>query len=255
MSYKEISQNSIKNIHALSLQAQKADLTAYLMSQTHGIVQAGPFKGMKLSDRLSWGSFSDEAAKVLGFYEEELHAFIEQIIAESPDRILNIGCAEGYYAVGIARRLPQAKVIAFDIDPKAQEITLASATQNNCASHFSVSGEIKVSEIEGYLKGSEHPFLFMDCEGGELTLLDPLQTPSLSKTSILVECHNFLNRTIVSTLQARLSPTHNVEIIAEGERNPNKSPILARLSSNYRWLAVNENRPECMHWIWATPKK
>ena len=94
MSYKQISQNSIKNIHVLSMQAQKADLTAHLMHLTRGIVQSGPFTGMKLSERLSWGSFSDEAAKVLGFYEEELHVYMEMIIKKSPDIILNIGCAK-----------------------------------------------------------------------------------------------------------------------------------------------------------------
>lgn len=237
------------------MQAQKADLTAHLMHLTRGIVQSGPFTGMKLSERLSWGSFSDEAAKVLGFYEEELHVYMEMIIKKSPDIILNIGCAEGYYAVGLARRLPNTRILAFDIDSKAQEITRSSANENNCSKNFFVYGEIKKSEIEGYINSSENPFIMMDCEGAELELLQPSHTPSLSRSTLLVECHNFINKTIVSTIETRLSPTHKIEIIPEGARNPNKSPLLARLNSNYRWLAVNENRPECMHWICATPKK
>jgi DDE superfamily endonuclease len=37
----------------------------------------------------------------------------------SPTRALNIGCAEGYYAIGFALRLPQAKVFAAETDPKS----------------------------------------------------------------------------------------------------------------------------------------
>jgi 16S rRNA G1207 methylase RsmC len=30
---------------------------------------------------------------------------------------INVGCAEGYFAVGLAMLLPQARVTLFDIDP------------------------------------------------------------------------------------------------------------------------------------------
>jgi hypothetical protein len=56
----------------------------------------------------------------LGTLEKELHWAIEKAISRSPTTVLNIGCAEGYYAVGFALRLPHAKVVAAEADPKSR---------------------------------------------------------------------------------------------------------------------------------------
>jgi len=40
--------------------------------------------------------------KLLGFYEQPLQPYIEQVIQTGYPTIINIGCAEGYYAVGLA---------------------------------------------------------------------------------------------------------------------------------------------------------
>jgi hypothetical protein len=52
--------------------------------------------------------------KLLGCYEQELHPALNRAIDTDYGVILNIGCAEGYYPVGLARVLPTAHVIAFD---------------------------------------------------------------------------------------------------------------------------------------------
>ena len=35
--------------------------------------------------------------------------------------VVNVGCAEGYYAIGMARLMPNSLFLAFDINPKAIE--------------------------------------------------------------------------------------------------------------------------------------
>jgi hypothetical protein len=42
--------------------------------------------------------------------------------------IINVGCAEGYCAVGMARLLPPGRIYAFDINPQAQDI--CASTRN-----------------------------------------------------------------------------------------------------------------------------
>ena len=64
-------------------------------------VAAGPFAGMRYITR-SCGS--KLAPKVIGCYERELHPAIENAIRGDYQRIIDIGCAEGYYAVGLAWR-------------------------------------------------------------------------------------------------------------------------------------------------------
>jgi protein-L-isoaspartate O-methyltransferase len=70
---------------------------------------------MQLPRRTSWGD-GYRAAKLLGAYEHSLHDVLLKPVSRQPDPIINVGCAEGYYAVGLARLLPDATVYAFDID-------------------------------------------------------------------------------------------------------------------------------------------
>jgi hypothetical protein len=91
--------------------------------------------------------------------------------------------------------------------------------------------------------------LFVDCEGAELALLDPTQLPELRICDIIVECHDFINRSITPTLVQRLSNTHHVENIVEGPRNPNRFVSLHQLGSSDRWLAMDEGRPQTMNWL------
>ena len=78
-------------------------------------IAAGPFAGMRYITR-SCGS--KLAPKLIGCYERELHPAIEQIIAGNYQRIIDIGCAEGYYAVGLAWKT-NLPVVAFDTNPDA----------------------------------------------------------------------------------------------------------------------------------------
>ena len=76
-------------------------------------VLAGPFQGMRYFNEVTWGSL---IPKWVGTYEMELHPWIGQIVGQPPRIVIDVGCAEGFYAVGLARLLPGVPVFAFDID-------------------------------------------------------------------------------------------------------------------------------------------
>ncbi len=95
-----------------------------LLQQQGTVVMQGPLAGM---DFLPQSAEGCHIAKLLGCYEQPLQPFIEQAITNAYPTILNIGCAEGYYAVGMARRMPNTQVLAFDLDPNAQEVCTALA--------------------------------------------------------------------------------------------------------------------------------
>src|ERR1700751_5228426 len=63
----------------------------------------GPFEGMKYPYDVVLSSC---VPKLVGCYEEELHSVIEQIIRGRYSIVVNVGCAEGYYAVGLALKMP-----------------------------------------------------------------------------------------------------------------------------------------------------
>jgi len=78
---------------------------------TGSTVAAGPFAGI----RLDYEFFPVYASpKFLGTYKRELHRVIERAIQLRPKYILNVGCVEGFYAVGLAIQLSDAEVFAAD---------------------------------------------------------------------------------------------------------------------------------------------
>src|SRR4051794_6510848 len=87
---------------------------------TRGFVSGGPFRGLRYGSK-SIGS--EYTPKLLGTYEIELREITEQLIARGFGLIVNVGAAEGYYAVGMAVRCPTSKVVAYEADEGGREMT------------------------------------------------------------------------------------------------------------------------------------
>jgi hypothetical protein len=231
---------------------RRAEITNALYQVQGGSVLSGPFAGMTMLAEASWGD-GDLAPKLLGCYEAELHPAIAKAIARGPKSVINIGCAEGYYAVGMARALPHSRVFAFDTNAQAQAICGRAAAANQVAARAEVAGTCTLDTLRQIISAHDRTLLLVDCEGAELQLLDPREVPGIQACDVIVECHDFLNPSITTTLQQRFAATHDVEIVSEGPRDPNQFPSLQRWQSSDRWLAVNENRPVTMNWLvcWA----
>lgn len=147
---------------------RQADLYQEISKLTGNVVSSGPFAGMHLTELNSWGG-GDRAAKLLGYYEMELNPFLEESIAWQPDVVVNVGCAEGYFAVGLAMRVADARVIAFDVDGQAQAVCKAAANLNDLS--VDVRGLCTGSILRVICETARRPFLLIDCEGGERELL------------------------------------------------------------------------------------
>ena len=228
--------------------ARRAEVTGRL-SRDHGNrVMAGPFAGMTLAAASSWGD-GDRGAKLLGSYEAELHQRLLRAADRGPAVVVNVGCAEGFYAVGLARLLPEARVFAFDIDERAQQVCALSAELNEVAGRVVVGGFCTPGILADLTQQPGRILLLVDCEGGERELLDPASVPNLAACDILVECHDFIDRAISQTLEDRLRPSHDVEIIRQAARDPNSLPPLRYLPEGDRWLLMDEGRPEVMSWL------
>ncbi|MDZ7906445.1 MAG: class I SAM-dependent methyltransferase [Cypionkella sp.] len=81
-------------------------------------------------------------ARLLGVYEATLHPVIEDICTCDYAQIIDVGCAEGYYAVGLARRLPAARVFARDSNPIAREKCAQLAALNGVAGQWTLAGAV-----------------------------------------------------------------------------------------------------------------
>jgi hypothetical protein len=179
---------------------------------TGSTIAAGPFAGMRLDYEL----FPVHASpKFLGTYELELHSVIERAIQLDPRYVLNIGCAEGFYAVGLAMRLRNAQVFAADADPKALSATMKNAELNGVSARVRPIGIVKPGQLSKYLR-ADASLLVVDCEGAEFSLLDPANDPLLTRANILVEIHpEFGNK---REIIRRFVRTHNITEISQSVR-------------------------------------
>jgi hypothetical protein len=80
-------------------------LARWLLKDFGDKVHLGPFRGMTMIFRQN-DMISAFVPRLLGFYEQDLHQQVEAAIERGYGAVATIGCAEGYYAVGLARRMP-----------------------------------------------------------------------------------------------------------------------------------------------------
>lgn len=230
--------------------ARRRLITRELLRVAGSRCAAGPFRGMILPETSSWGD-GDLAPKILGAYECDLHPALERAFARVPELVVNVGCAEGYYAVGAALRLPGAVVHAFDLDEAALRVCGEAARRNGVADRLRLERTCDAVRLAALSEGQTKVLVLLDCEGYERELITQETVPALAAADLIVECHDFLEPGITDRLAALLRPTHEVELVREGGRDPGAWPVLHGLGSLDRWLAVCEFRPSLMRWIVA----
>lgn len=184
------------------------------------VVMQGPLSGM---DFLPESAEGCHIAKLLGCYEQPLQPFIEQAIASAYPTILNIGCAEGYYAVGMARRMPETHVLAHDLNPKAQQVCAELASKNHVSKRVSVGGLFTPESFAAYAGTST--LVMCDIEGAERELLNPLEAPALKGMDIIVESHECLISGVTQLLIDRFKETHHITLVQDdGQRRLDGPP-------------------------------
>jgi hypothetical protein len=214
------------------------------------VVQSGPFAGMAY---VSEAVCSSLVPKLLGSYEAELHEVLGEILSRDYETVIDIGCAEGYYAVGLALGLPQARVYAFDIDDRARALCANLAEANKVAERVIVAGECDHEKLNGLVRG--RTLIICDCEGCELHLLDPAFAPEVVKSDLLVELHDMILPNITPTIISRFTETHEITLIDAAERNPNAFPILKDFNLLTQRTAVAEFRDGPMQWGYIKAKE
>jgi hypothetical protein len=220
-------------------------------------VSQGPFRGMRY---VAMAYCSEVLPKIVGTYESELIPAIEAICRSDCDRIVDIGAAEGYYAVGMALRNPSAEVVGFEINATARYYLRRLARRNGASDRISIRGECTVDSLRSSMEGARRPAVICDCEGAEDELLSPNRIESLRRAIILVETHDGLEvdghilEGITRRLEERFGPTHDVEIIASRQRSRQELPDdCATLTDDEAAEVMGEGRPWAQ-WLLLTPR-
>lgn len=223
--------------------AQKA-----LIERYGAVVQAGPFRGMRyVLESLG----SPLTPKLVGSYEAEIHPAIEEICAGGGAiRIVDIGCDEGYYVVGMALRMPLARIYGFDINQSSQEKCRQLARMNGVEDRIEVAGACTAERLSEILRPGD--LVICDCEGCEYALMDPAKSPVLASVNLIVELHDsdFLDLDITPAILSRFRNSHSVELVTTGPRNAAQWEPVQFLASPQRELAINEGRVKGQQWAY-----
>ena len=216
-------------------------------------VRSGPFAGLRFVDAAVGAPHLADClpAKLIGCYEQELHASLERLLGSGVSTIVNVGSAEGYYAVGLALRAPNSPVYAFETDPGRRDMCGEIARANGVEARVITAPECDPAWL---LELGDDSLLVVDCEGCEADLLGPEQAASLSGSALIVELHDFIDPALSRRLIQRFSATHDVEHVVATPRYSGHFPDLDFLGWKNRELAISEARTYPMAWAVLTPK-
>jgi hypothetical protein len=205
----------------------------------------GPFSSMKIPEKVFEKITTSE---ILGLYESCLHSNIENLLNKNIENILLIGGNNGYYASGLTYLLQPKNIYIYETFANFHEI-ISSWFELNNLKNFYILGEATIEEFKH--KISNIDFVFMDCEGYEVELLNPKLFLWQVNANFLIELHPFYVPNLIATLSDRFKETHEINLIYDDFEEDNKiKKILKGLDleieypkhPNHRWIIENEKK-------------
>lgn len=237
-----------RNSHEVEvIVARNPSLKQALSAKT---VLHGPFHGMVYGNTKAFCSAL--YPKLLGSYEHELAEVVAQAMTGQYPLFVDVGAADGYYAVGFARQQPAARVIAFEQDARARQELQKLAALNGVASRVCIEQRCEPADLLAL--SAARGLLLADCEGYEEHLLNPEVIAHLKEWDFLIETHDGYAPGITRRLEAAFRDTHRVSVI-EVVHDLNKAdhftaPELTGLSRHEQDLLLAERRQHaCMRWL------
>jgi len=223
-------------------------------------VMSGKYKNTHLENISHWSKF-DYAPKLLGLYEEQIQNLIVDIQKKKNLKtLINIGCGDGYHALGLVKNKFFDKSICYEISLEARNILETNIKKNNLYDKFIIRKEANIDEIKKDLQKlkSEETLFLIDIEGTEFTLFKDEDLNFLKKSYLVIEDHNFFikDNELKEKFYLSLHKFFNVEFIENGPRNPFiiQNDFLDQLNDDSRFLLLSEGRPQKMRWIFLSPK-
>jgi hypothetical protein len=205
-------------------------------------VVSGPFKGMTLTPM----TYEDHIGPyLLGTYEMELHPWWEEVFQKPFHQIIDVGARFGYYAIGLARRLPHAPIVAFDTDWWARDASREMVAANRVAG-VSIQSFCSPAWLKRNLR--ENSLIVSDCEGYERELFCTADIPALMSATMIIETHEHIASGVLAEIIARFTGTHIVHEVSSRSSLSIPEVSVRSLTEDELRRASNEVRP---HQTWA----
>lgn len=219
-----------------------------------GKVLQGLFCGLQLNRNTWWGK-SDLGAQCLGLYEKEI---LDLISAQGPfNTFLDIGAADGYYAVGLLHAKMAKKAICFEISEDGQRAIERNWRLNAKPGKLEVYGKADEHSISSIAeKLCENTLVLIDVEGFEFELLSPELIAILAQCNVILEIHNWIEGFAEKypVLLRNLDKYFDISVIAPSDRNTQNIELLRSYTDDNRLLVSSERRPCMMRFLHLLPK-
>jgi hypothetical protein len=250
--------NPLRRLKAVALRTPDRLLQRWaqreVLRRTKCVVASGPFAGMRFTERHVFGA---PMAKLLGTYEMELRKIVEGFLGVEFDGIVNIGAGEGYYAVGLASRIPSLRVVAYESLESGRKLIQEVADKNGMRDRLELRGMCSRAALESLLEHGKRYLIVADVEGAEVELFHPSVVALLSASTLLVETHDFIVSGCTEELRERFRRTHVVIPVQSEERSLDDFPLPLLLPVKSKLWLMNEGRPTQhgpMTWLVMSPR-
>jgi len=238
------------------IQNRRIEISKHFDRFFKSTVQYGPFKGLKLSPRTWWGE-TDRASMLFGLYEKEVLDSLQNI----PKRykiFIDLGAADGYYAIGVLANNLFERSICFEISDQGQKTIEDNAKLNNVLDRIEIRGKANKKFYDEFKPGARaEAVLFVDIEGAEFDLIDKETFHAFHTSIIFIELHDWFfadGEEKVQRMKRDSSSTHVTTELTMGARDPSVFSELIKLHDNDRWLICSEGRGQRMTWLRFDPK-
>lgn len=215
-------------------------------------VQSGPFKGMQYI-RTSHGS--SWHPKILGTYEKEVSHILENLEFNKYRKIIDVGCAEGYYLSGLAlltmKNRASPEIIGYDLSENA----LAMARKLLAANQ--VQGRVMNHRFRFEEQTDEPNFYLIDIEGDERELFQGIDMHKFRNSEFLIEIHEPSGQVaLLNDLKNVFAATHVVSVVDRKDRTLMDFPDVlgVRISDDLKMKMMDEHRCYGNTWLFAASK-
>lgn len=250
------SREELDNFRNETVHERRKRVSNEVFNYFNGIVSYGPFKGLKLKENPWWGS-SDLGSMCLGLYEKEILDFIFSDQIKNRRTFIDIGAADGYYAIGLLMSNRVDKAVCFELSEQGRETIISNWNSNSKPGQIEVFGDV-LKDFPKSLQNIDlsQTFVLVDIEGAEFSFLDSTVLELLSQSIILIEVHNWIDHFFekYSTFLKNASKYFEIQILPRTEKNTLSFDELRSFTDDNRLLLLSEARPCLMRFLVLKPK-
>lgn len=213
-------------------------------------VLQGPFGGLRFPTEILLNIPC--AQRLVGSYEKELHPIFQDLNQKmNYEMVVDIGCAEGYYAVGLAMLL-QLPVFAFDVDAEERRRCRETAELNGVGSLLQIGSYCDRPTLRRLAHG-KRCFVLSDCEGYEMELFNHEAASNLWRSDVLIEIHETQRIGVYDSICKAFMTTHSIQIYEATARDVDEYPELGFLGVD-NLKAIEEWRGARQKWVFLKSK-